>query len=263
MSLSSVSTSSSPSAASASHPQWVKTFFTNPWYDLVFPVDREWSQRHAQALQRLTGLPHATFLDQCCGQGWLAHHLVQQGWSGVAVDQSLPTTLQLALRAPARLQAVCADAGQYRVPEKVDVAFNWHTSLGYGGREGMHALLERLGQSVHAQGHVVLDVRHVEQYQQQPLRARQQVLLPEGEASLWRSNRWEGQTLHQRWQVLRGVKVLWEHETSCYHPSLAELLDWFRTAPDLRHGQVSWYANIDLEPFLPTSPRLLVHWKGQ
>lgn len=210
---------------------WVKEFFDETYLELsssVFKKDQaEIVLNHVKSVNPTN--PCLTFFDQCCGSGDLSLQLAQLGLTGVAVDQSA----QYIKKAQHRLnehgldhqvEFICKDAGQF-VPFPQDISISWHTSLGYSGKEGAYSLLRNLVASTKKGGTIVLDIRHLSHYQQEPTHKEEHIVFKGQNALLVKEGVWEGQTLKQKWWIKQGEDVLWhQEETSCYHLSEEEII---------------------------------------
>lgn len=218
---------------------WVRDFFNEQYGDVFLTWPLAKSIQTAETIERLVGRKKGVFFDQCCGYGGLAYGLQQKGWSGFAVDLSSVYTkkaksvLQSSSSAAGTpsVEVVCADAMLYCPPSEVDVAINWHTSLGYGGWVGAKTMLQRLWGSTKQDGFVVLELRNVHVYKDQELIHESVVVIDGVERKIKRINRWEGHLLMQTWFVDELPK-----HTMCYHPSFAELQAWARERNGVAHA---------------------------
>lgn len=210
-------------------PIWVQHFFDGFYAqcDLRWPVEHQ--QYVANGLMRHLNLQAgAHVFDQCCGEGYLAHALSKKGCHVWGVDQS-ETYIQTARTLTPNGTFVAADAGIYTPDNTMDAAVNWHTSLGYGGKEGALLLLQRLTQCLKHGGLFIVDVRNVSLYKQQALVSHETIATKQwGDVLMTRSGEWKENVLWQNWSASTADGVVWSQEdAACFHPSLKDMDDLF------------------------------------
>lgn len=209
-------------------PTWVGNFFDGFYAqcDLRWPVEH---QKHvASNLMKLLKLqPGDSVFDQCCGEGYLAEGLANEGCRVCGVDQSQRYIDKARALVPNGC-FVCGDAGVYQPPQ-MQGAVNWHTSLGYGGPVGALLLLQRLNGALLPHKRLVIDVRNVEVYRTQPLVQSETLETKQwGTVQLTREGQWRGNSLTQHWTALQNGQVVWQQrDAECFHPSLANIDDLF------------------------------------
>lgn len=212
-------------------PSWVQNFFDGFYAqcDLRWPLEH---QKHvADGIMRHLNLNSGDkVFDQCCGEGYLAQALAQQGCLVWGVDQSAQYIRTAERLTPTGI-FVAADAGVYQPQEQMDGAVNWHTSLGYGGEAGALVLLKNLVQSLKTQGRFIIDLRNVELYKRQPLVSQQTIPTQKwGDVVMKRSGEWRGNVLWQHWSASNNTGVVWsQNDAACFHPSLAQIDGLFQT----------------------------------
>lgn len=243
-------------------PSWVPSFFTAAYAhaDMVWPRALQ-DERAAAVAARLQLRPHDVVLDQCCGTGGLSLGLARLGFVPLGVDQSADYIEQARLAADREgLHASfeVADAGTWHPPMELQGAVSWHTSLGYGGEAGARVLLQALRSGLAPARRWLIEVRHAEAYRRAlpPVHALEVPAQDGHPATLTRRSRWEGQQLHQDWELRRGHRVLWSQEnTVCWHPTLPQWLGLIEAFGDRVVGVTADAAGAAVDA---DSPRLVI-----
>lgn len=206
-------------------PAWVQHFFDGFYAqcDLRWPLEHQ--KYVADGLMRHLNLqPGHKVFDQCCGEGYLAHALAQNGCAVWGVDQSA-RYIETAQRLVPNGVFVAEDAGTYCPAPVMDAAVNWHTSLGYGGETGALLLLQRLTQSLKPGGLFVVDVRNLALYKQHPLVSSETIVTQQwGPVVMTRTGVWRDNVLWQNWSAENSTGVVWsQDDAACFHPSLNDM----------------------------------------
>lgn len=236
----------------APEKRWEEDFFGEDYQTSFGRWDDALRQKTAEQLCALTGVLSGTVFDQCCGGGDLSLGFLRKNFSVFGVDQSgymIDCAKSLCRDYEEKSFFFRDNAENFTLHDPVDLSINWHTSLGYGGEKSAHNMLDSLEKSTKNKGKIVVDVRHLENYQRSPSVSETPIRWKDRAALLLRENTWSGQTLLQNWRVLDGQETLFSKNTSCYHISRDELSAWaseknrrVRFLADTKANKVTWHS---------------------
>lgn len=117
----------------ASKKQWFETWFSTPYYDLLYRHRNE--DEAAAFLDALTGMLHpqpgAAMLDVACGKGRHAIYLAEKGFEVTGIDLSYKNIAEAKKEENERLSFFQHDMRKLFRVNYFDFIFNFYTSFGY------------------------------------------------------------------------------------------------------------------------------------